>query len=177
MVTREDVGCHLPFSFKLHYDLRLSGKQPRLLLITTRLMAAYDISDDVLTSGCQSSPLKLHAVWKYIPKDVSFGRILRVFRESAIVTLYEGKIRFVYPEIDNSEPNAKTMATYEVCDRILFPRQKGVFTDIIVLSSRPRHRTVPNSRQYLPHSEYSGLYLFPVHCLPQWVRNISSKQR
>ncbi|KAG8216316.1 hypothetical protein J3R82DRAFT_6383 [Butyriboletus roseoflavus] len=97
----------------LHYDLRLSGNKPRLLLITTRLMAAYDIPDDVLTSGCQSSPLKLQAVWKYAPENISFGRILRVFRESAIVTLYEGKIRFIYPEIDNPEPNAKTIATYE----------------------------------------------------------------
>lgn len=79
-------------------------------------MAAYDISDDVLTSGCQSSPLKLQAVWQYIPENISFGRILRVFRENAIVTLYEGKVRFIYPEIDNPEPDAKTIATYEVCD-------------------------------------------------------------
>lgn len=140
-------------------------------------MAAYDISDDVLTSGCESSPLKLQTVWKYVPEDVSFGRILRVFRESAIVTLYEGKIRFIYPEIDQIEPNAKTIATYEVRDCILFPRWKGAFTDVAVLSSRPRHPIVPNARQSLPHSEYSGLCVFPVRCLPQWVRNISSKQQ
>lgn len=83
-------------------------------------MAAYDISDDTLTSGCQSSPLKLQTVWKYVPENISFGRILRVFHESAIVTLYEGKLRFIYPEIDNPEPNAKTISTYKVCDPFFF---------------------------------------------------------
>lgn len=137
-------------------------------------MAAYDISDDILTSGCQSSPLKLQTVWKYIPEDISFGRVLRVFREGAIVTLYEGKVRFIYPEIDNIEPNAKTMATYEVRDCVLLPCR---FTDVTIFSSRPRHPIVPNTRQSLPHSEYSGLFVFPVRCPPRWVRNISSKQQ
>jgi len=47
----------------VRYDLWLSGKQPRLLLITTRLMAAYDTSDGALTSGRQSSPVKLPTVY------------------------------------------------------------------------------------------------------------------
>jgi hypothetical protein len=88
-------------------------------------MAAYDISDDALTSGCQSSPLKLLTVWKYLPEKISFGRILHVLHESAIVTLYEGKIRFVYPEIDDPEPNAKTIATYQVCDYFFFSLPEG----------------------------------------------------
>ncbi|KAG9311902.1 hypothetical protein JVU11DRAFT_8163 [Chiua virens] len=97
----------------VRYDLRLSGKRPKLLLITTRLMAAYDISDDALTIASQSPPLKLPAMWKYVPETISFGRIIRVFHESAIVTLYGGQLRFIYPEIDNPEPNAKTIATYK----------------------------------------------------------------
>ena len=84
-------------------------------------MAAYDISDDALISGSQSSPLKPPAVWKYLPEKISFGRILHILHESAVVTLYEGKIRFVYPEIDDPEPNAKTIATYQVRDYFFFP--------------------------------------------------------
>lgn len=83
-------------------------------------MAAYDISDNALTAGCQSSSPKLPTVWKYVPEHISFGRVLHVFHESAIVTLYEGKVRFVYPEMDNPEPNAKTLATYQVCDYFIF---------------------------------------------------------
>ncbi|KAG6370894.1 hypothetical protein JVT61DRAFT_10917 [Boletus reticuloceps] len=97
----------------VRYDLRLSGKQPRLMLISTRLMAAYDISDDTLSSGSRSLPLKLPTVWTYLPEDISFGRILHVFHESAIVTFYEGKVRFVYPEIDNLGSDGKTIATYQ----------------------------------------------------------------
>lgn len=83
-------------------------------------MAAYDISDDTLTSGCQGAPLKLRAVWKYVPENISFGRILRVFHESAIVTMYEGKLRFIYPEIDGPKPDGKTIATYKVCGSFPF---------------------------------------------------------
>lgn len=59
-------------------------------------------------------------MWKYVPENVSFGRILRVFHESAIVTLYESKLRFIYPEIDKPEPNAKIVATYNVSDSLPF---------------------------------------------------------
>jgi len=107
-------------------------------------MAAYDISDDALTSG---SPLKLQTVWKYVPENISFGRILHVLHESAIVTLYGGKIRFVYPEMDDPEPNAKTIGTYKVCGRLSFPRREGTFTDVTLLSSRPRDRIMPVSRR------------------------------
>lgn len=93
-------------------------------------MAAYDISDDALTSGCESSPLKLQTVWKYVPESISFGRILRVVNESAIVTLYQGKLRFIYPDIDDSEPDAKTLATYKVCASFLFPYWEGHLTDM-----------------------------------------------
>jgi len=126
-----EIGCPPGNDGRLmvRYDLRLSGKRPRLLLITTRLMAAYDISDVVLTSGCQSSPLILHTVWKYVPENISFGRILHVFHESAIVTLYEGKVRFVYPEIDSPAGDAKTIATYQFSSQTPYSaKYPAVFT-------------------------------------------------
>ncbi|KAF8839575.1 hypothetical protein BDN67DRAFT_969778 [Paxillus ammoniavirescens] len=95
---------------RIHYDLRFSGKTPRVLLISTRLMAAYDISD--MTSTSESLPLRIRPVWKHMPTEISFGRILQMFHEGAIVTLYEGKIRFIYPEIDNAKPNSQTVAIY-----------------------------------------------------------------
>ncbi|KAF9226203.1 hypothetical protein BS17DRAFT_533077 [Gyrodon lividus] len=96
---------------RVRYDLRLSGKVPRLLLISARLMAAYDISDAALTST--SFPVRIQPVWKHLPTDISFGRILQVFHEDAIVTLHEGKVRFIYPEIDNARPNSQTTAIYK----------------------------------------------------------------
>ena len=106
-------------------------------------MVAYDISDDTLTSGCQ----KLPTVWKCLPEKISFGRILHVLHESAIVTLYEGKIKFVYPELDDSEPNAKTIATYNVCNCLSFSRRKRASTDVAVLSSHPQDRVVSIARR------------------------------
>lgn len=138
-------------------------------------MAAYDISDVVLTSGCQSSPLILHTVWKYVPENISFGRILHVFHESAIVTLYEGKVRFVYPEIDSPAGDAKTIATYQVCNCLLFTLEG--LTDTAVHSSRPRHHIVPSIQQFSPRNEYSGLCAFPAHCLPRRVQSTLSKQQ
>lgn len=108
-------------------------------------MAAYDISDDVLASGCKSSPLKLQRVWKYIPENISFGRILHVFHENAVVTLYEGKLRFIYPDMDNPQPDAKTIAGYQVCN---FSALEVVLsTDVTVLSFRPGYHIVPSIRQ------------------------------
>ncbi|KAF9237789.1 hypothetical protein BU15DRAFT_62984 [Melanogaster broomeanus] len=95
---------------RVRYDLRLSGKIPKVLLISARLMAAYDISDAALAS--ESLPLRIQPVWKHLPTHISFGRILQVFHEGAIVTLYEGKIRFIYPEIDDARPNTQTTAIY-----------------------------------------------------------------
>ena len=118
-----------------------------MLLITTRLMVAYDISDGALTSGCQSSPVKPPTVWKCLPERISFGRILHVLHESAIVTLYEGKIKFVYPELDDPEPNAKTIAIYNVCNCLSFSRRKRASTDVAVLSFHPQDRIVPIARR------------------------------
>ncbi|KAH0834674.1 hypothetical protein J3R83DRAFT_10189 [Lanmaoa asiatica] len=130
----------------VRYDLRLSGKRPRFLLITTRLMAAYDMSDDVLTSGCQSAPLKLQTVWKWVPENITFGRILRVFHESAIVTEYEGKVRFIYPEIDNPEPSAKMIATYKLSPPTLYSTKfPAVFTSQRIFWPLRFPRSLPTS--------------------------------
>lgn len=97
---------------RIRYDLRLSGRVPCVLLVSTRLMAAYNIPSTVPNDFDANSPLLLTPFWQLRPAGVTFGRLVKMFHEGAIVSLYEGQIRFIRPDLDASEPNAYAIETY-----------------------------------------------------------------
>ncbi|KAG1731653.1 uncharacterized protein EDB91DRAFT_1153939 [Suillus paluster] len=96
---------------RIRYDLRLSGRVPRILLVSTRLMAAYNITSTV-PSGSDANPPLLTPFWQLRPVAVTFGRIIKMFHEGAVVSLYDGQIRFIRPDLDDSEPNAHVIEKY-----------------------------------------------------------------
>jgi hypothetical protein len=98
---------------QIRYDLRLAGRIPRILLVSTRLIAAYNVPSDIPNDSNLNPPL-LTAFWQLRPAAVTFGRFITMFHEGAIVSLYEGQIRFIRPELDASEPNAHIIETYAV---------------------------------------------------------------
>lgn len=78
-------------------------------------MAAYNIPNSSLSTP--GSTPRLLPVWKYVPEGhLSFGRILRVFAEGAIVTLRDGKTRYTVPDIhsNNRQMNSQTTTVYSV---------------------------------------------------------------
>lgn len=97
----------------MRYDLRLSGRIPRILLISTRLIAAYNIPSDI-PNDFDSTPPLLTPFWQLRPAAVTFGRFIKTFHEGPIVSFYEGQIRFIRPELDASEPNAHIIEKYAV---------------------------------------------------------------
>jgi len=87
-------------------------------------MAAYNIPNNSSASTSDSA-LRLPSVWKHVPEEghLSFGRILRVFTEGAIVTLRDGKTRYTVPDIhsNNRQMNSRTTEVYSVnCFRPFF---------------------------------------------------------
>ncbi|KAL4078182.1 hypothetical protein V8B97DRAFT_2073630 [Scleroderma yunnanense] len=100
---------------RIKYDLRLAGNVPRLFLVSARLMAAYDIPDANASSTSDGIP-RLSPVWMYVPEEghLSFGKILRIFTEGAIVTLRDGKTRYIVPDIHstNRQLNSQTTVVY-----------------------------------------------------------------
>ncbi|KAH7882281.1 hypothetical protein F5I97DRAFT_1909083 [Phlebopus sp. FC_14] len=164
-VTME-IDCPPGHDGKLgvHYDLRLSGKVPRILLISTRLMAAYDIPDTNFIP--ESSPQSLSPMWIHSPSKVSFGRILQVFREASIVTLYEGKIRFIRPELDDAEPNSQITTAYNFSHTskrpAVFDAQR-IFWHLWLPGSLP---AAVGSRNFIETS------MLPLHCEECDVRRV-----
>jgi len=76
-------------------------------------MAAYNVPYDVPSDSDAKPPL-LKSFWQLLPAAVTFGRFIKIFHEGAIVSLYEGEIRFIRPELDASEPNAHVIEKYNV---------------------------------------------------------------
>ncbi|KAG1837283.1 hypothetical protein DFJ58DRAFT_816293 [Suillus subalutaceus] len=97
---------------RIRYDLRLSGRVPCILLVSTRLMAAYNIPSTVPNDFDANSPPLLTPFWQLRPAGVTFGCLVKMFHEGAIVSLYEGQIRFIRPDLDASEPNACVIEKY-----------------------------------------------------------------
>ncbi|KAG1890534.1 uncharacterized protein F5891DRAFT_121619 [Suillus fuscotomentosus] len=97
---------------RIRYDLRLSGRVPCILLISTRLMAAYNIPSNVPNNVDANLPPLLTPFWQLRPAAVTFGRFVKLFHEGAIVSLYEGQIRFIRPHLDASEPNTYAIEKY-----------------------------------------------------------------
>ncbi|OAX33036.1 hypothetical protein K503DRAFT_860017 [Rhizopogon vinicolor AM-OR11-026] len=95
---------------RIRYDLRLSSRIPRILLVSTRLIAAYNVPSDI-PNDSDSNP-RLLPFWQLHPAAVTFGRFITIFHEGAIVSSYEGQIRFIRPELDASEPNAHVIEKY-----------------------------------------------------------------
>ncbi|KAG0703285.1 hypothetical protein DFH29DRAFT_448225 [Suillus ampliporus] len=73
-------------------------------------MAAYNIPSNVPND----SDALLTPFWQLRPAGVTFGRIVKMVHEGAIVFLYGGKIRFIRPDLDNSESNAYVIEEYTV---------------------------------------------------------------
>ncbi|KIM69511.1 hypothetical protein SCLCIDRAFT_19378 [Scleroderma citrinum Foug A] len=145
-----EINCPPGHSGKLRikYDLRLAGEVPRLLLVSARLMAAYNIPNNS-SSSASDSVLCLRPVWKHVPEEgrLSFGRILRVFTEGAIVTLRDGKTRYIVPEIhsSNRQMNSQTTAVYS----FLQHKQENLSWSAVFDSQRafwPVRISLPSSR-------------------------------
>lgn len=97
---------------RIRYDLRLSGRVPCILLVSTRLMAAYKLPSTVPSDLDAKLPPLLTSFWQLRPAAVTFGRFVKMFHEGAIVSLYEGQIRSIQPDLDASEPNAHFIKKY-----------------------------------------------------------------
>ncbi|KAG0698059.1 hypothetical protein DFH29DRAFT_123154 [Suillus ampliporus] len=74
-------------------------------------MAAYNIPSTVSNDSDANPPL-LTPSWQLRPAAVTFGRIVKMVHEGAIVSLYDGQIRFIRPGLDDSEPNAHIIEEY-----------------------------------------------------------------
>lgn len=77
-------------------------------------MAAYNIPSNVPNNVDANLPPLLTSFWQLRPAAVTFGRFVKLFHEGAIVSLYEGQIRFIRPHLDASEPNTYAIEKYNV---------------------------------------------------------------
>lgn len=131
-----------------------------MLLVSARLMAAYNIPNNS-SSSASDSVLCLRPVWKHVPEEgrLSFGRILRVFTEGAIVTLRDGKTRYIVPEIhsSNRQMNSQTTAVYSVnCFRSFFGVHLRCSYDFLCSSCNINRKTC-RGQQCLIRNEPFGL--------------------
>jgi hypothetical protein len=105
-------------------------------------MTAYEIPSTLPSDPEANLPPLLTPFWQLRPVAVTFGRLVKMFHEGAIVSLYEGQIRFIRPDLDASEPNAHVIEKYNV-SFTLHPWIRGV-THLSLQFEPPR----PQSSQW-----------------------------
>jgi hypothetical protein len=105
-------------------------------------MTAYNIPSAVPNDFDENVPPLLTPFWQLRPAAATFGRFVKIIHEGAIVSLYEGQIRFIRPDLDASEPNAYVIEKYNV-SLALHPRIRGM-THLSLQFEPPR----PQSSQW-----------------------------
>jgi hypothetical protein len=141
-------------------------------------MTAYEIPSTLPNDPEASLPPLLTPFWQLRPAAVTFGRFVKMFHEGAIVSLYEGQIRFIRPDLDASEPNAHVIEKYNV-SFAQHPRIRGV-THLHCSSSPHVHKAL-SGRACSQRSAYSGFLPCTTrkrqHVLGQWLSRRPQSQK